>query len=550
MEILASTDDTIGKVEEEFLERVDKTLDLLKATSNFKEENVGLETDKSVRRSMPGLPAEVWVMILSFLPDKKHLRAAVHSCRYLLSLWNTNRVQLITNMLGMAPGVLEEAASSVAFPLAPLYDGTVGDIERFLQSRSRSRGWQVGGGNGHRRHTPFPVDLCIPIKMALTFTGSRNQCPASKCTFRDISRLEKIHPAVRKLTDIYIKQCAASNPKLAGTLRARRVTLGERVRIEKAFYRFELFCRAFGSFEGRWAQEAFRGFHDININTYREPDWLDDPVPHLIQEFKECFNTVELIQMHCIYGFLKRLVTPAINDMLWHDCELLELSLIGDWATDKRVSVHVLAGLHHVYNIWAAFNDRNVTGLCCLIQAVRFDEHGSSYVAQQHDTIFYHVLAAELYTRRNSSLEATKSKIAIHDTDESPRDACLAVASSIQRMGKKDPDDLRRENDGLAPHRQWGFVMWDQARLNMLGFFEQNYTSPRPRSPYLSNDLAATSTMFRQHQQRVLQRTRSQLPAHPHRIWWEGPFGTAYSLWPRQYNTWYPLAAPGSQSNV
>lgn len=87
MEILASTDDTISKVEEEFLERLDKALDLQKATSNFKEENVGLETDKSVRRSMPGLPTEVWVMILGFLPDKKHLRAAVHSCRYLLTLW-------------------------------------------------------------------------------------------------------------------------------------------------------------------------------------------------------------------------------------------------------------------------------------------------------------------------------------------------------------------------------------------------------------------------------------------------------------------------------
>lgn len=453
-------------------------------------------------------------------------------------------MQLITNMLGMAPGVLEEAASTVAFPLAPLYDRTEGNIEEFLQSRSQ--GWEVRGLDPYRRRTPFPIDLCIPIKLALTFTGSKSRCLASNCNFWDVSRLEKIHPTVRKLADIYIKQCAASNPKLAGTLRERPITLGERVRIERAFYRFELFRRAFGSFEGRWSEEPFRGFPDIA--TWQEPDWLDDPVPHLIEEFRECFDTVELIQMHCIYGFLKRLVTPAINDTLWHDCELQELSLIGHWATDERVSVHVLRGIDHVYNIWAAFNDRSVTRLCFLIQAESI-EHGGYYIAKQHDTIFYHVLAGELYTGRNSNLEVTKSKIAIHDTDESPRDACLAVASSIQRLGKKEPDDMRHENDDLAPHRQWGFVMWDQRRLDMLGFFEQNYASPRPRSPYLSDNLAATSKMFRRHQQRLLQVIRS-LPRCPDRIWWEGALGTPYTLGPRQYRTWYPLAAPGSQGNA
>lgn len=72
---------------EQVLERFDKALGLQEATSDFQEENVELKTDKPVRRSMPGLPAEVWIVILGFLSDKKHLRAAVHSCSYLLSLW-------------------------------------------------------------------------------------------------------------------------------------------------------------------------------------------------------------------------------------------------------------------------------------------------------------------------------------------------------------------------------------------------------------------------------------------------------------------------------
>lgn len=100
MEPFASTDDTISEVGEEFLdleeefldleevlERPDQASDLQKANSDFKDEVVGLETDKPVRSSMLGLPVEVWVMILGFLPDKNHVRAAVHSCRYLRSLW-------------------------------------------------------------------------------------------------------------------------------------------------------------------------------------------------------------------------------------------------------------------------------------------------------------------------------------------------------------------------------------------------------------------------------------------------------------------------------
>lgn len=431
-------------------------------------------------------------------------------------------MQLITNTLGMAPGVLEEAACAVNFPLAPIPHSTEDDSE-----------WP-------RSHFPFRKDHCISIRLALSFTGNRNRCLASSCNLRDVSRLEKIHPAVRELADVYIKQCAASNPKLAGTLRERPVTLGERARIERAFYRFEIFRRVFGSMEGQWDQGTFSPHSEWED---RDSHWLEDPVPGFIQEFKECFSTVELIQMHCIYGFLKRLVTPAINDVLWHDYKMNEYNLVGHWATDERVSTHVLLGIENVYDIWTAFNDRRVTRLCYLTE-LNMDDPMWRRIMPQHDTIIYHVLAAELYTRRDSTLEVTKSKIAIHDTDESPRDACLAVASAIRDMGKDSPEQLRRELDGLAQHRQWGFVMWDQRRLDMVGFFEQNYALPGLRSDYLSGDLTATSVMFGQHKSSLEQRFYV-----PSGIWWDGGFGPenpAYTLGPREYNTWYPLAEPES----
>jgi hypothetical protein len=61
----------------------------------------------------------------------------------------------------------------------------------------------------------------------------------------------------------------------------------ERVRIERALYRLEIFRQAF---EGLWAEDTIR--------TLFHRDWLDNAVPDFIQEFKQYFDTVELIVEH------------------------------------------------------------------------------------------------------------------------------------------------------------------------------------------------------------------------------------------------------------
>lgn len=91
IEFSAPKDDTVSKLEELSPdikeEALDKASDLQKAASDFSRETVGMDTDKPVQRTMPALPAEVWSLILSFLPDRRNLQAAVHSSRFLLSLW-------------------------------------------------------------------------------------------------------------------------------------------------------------------------------------------------------------------------------------------------------------------------------------------------------------------------------------------------------------------------------------------------------------------------------------------------------------------------------
>jgi hypothetical protein len=56
---------------------------------------------------------------------------------------------------------------------------------------------------------PFPVRLCVFTKLALSLTGIRNQYLTSRCGFWEVSRLEKLHHAVRTLADVCIEQCAA-----------------------------------------------------------------------------------------------------------------------------------------------------------------------------------------------------------------------------------------------------------------------------------------------------------------------------------------------------
>lgn len=87
MEPSACTNDTTHSVEDEPLEPLDKASNVQKEASDFRQEIMELGTNNLPRRSLLNLPVEVWCMILGFLPDKKDVRAAVHSCPELLSLW-------------------------------------------------------------------------------------------------------------------------------------------------------------------------------------------------------------------------------------------------------------------------------------------------------------------------------------------------------------------------------------------------------------------------------------------------------------------------------
>lgn len=87
MELSACTNDTTHRVEEESLEPLSKDPDLQQEASDFRKEVMELGTNNRPRRSLPDLPVEVLSLILGFLPDKKHVRAAVHSCPELLALW-------------------------------------------------------------------------------------------------------------------------------------------------------------------------------------------------------------------------------------------------------------------------------------------------------------------------------------------------------------------------------------------------------------------------------------------------------------------------------
>lgn len=69
------------------LERLNNASDLQKEAGGFGKDIVGLKANNTARISLLDLPVEVWSLIIGFLPDKKDVRAAVHSSPKLFSLW-------------------------------------------------------------------------------------------------------------------------------------------------------------------------------------------------------------------------------------------------------------------------------------------------------------------------------------------------------------------------------------------------------------------------------------------------------------------------------
>lgn len=210
------------------------------------------------------MSVEIVRMILSALPDVSSLQTTVFSCPlFYRAFWeaeNTIITQILTkqihdDVIGIATVTLE---SSYLDSINPDPESRQALLQ-FVDKRLRLR------------QSPLP----------------------RKWLLSDAARLGRLHCAVEWLADTFVTECFARKPLTSSD--APATTLEVR-RIQRALYRFEIYCNLF-----RPGPPARGSGRQRDPLFYRQQKQL----------FFENFAQLENEQLGCIHDFLFRLISPS-----------------------------------------------------------------------------------------------------------------------------------------------------------------------------------------------------------------------------------------------
>ncbi|KAI1371051.1 hypothetical protein F4677DRAFT_436620 [Hypoxylon crocopeplum] len=355
-----------------------------------------------------GLPLELVRMVLSALSDVASLQAAVLSCPLFYHPFLEAETAITT------PVLLNQIDANV-LPKA---------LATFESSQLR------------------PHDTDPKTWEAVTDFVTRNlrqrPCAPTSWSLLKALRLERLHFHVDRLTKKFV-EVALTNPPLNPS--TSTATCQERCRIERALFRFELYCN------------LFRESMGVQPSIYGEQKQL----------FFANFAPWENEQLGCIHDFLVRAVSPAFNDIAEHDVAWgvfqVEYSNRVDSPFIQEVLSLGLEKLHQIVNAetyeerWRLLNSRE-----CPNATVSFLHDGLQGANERNDNIFLDDMTPE-----DEVVHIKQPFFA--DQDSGPADV-WRWAHQEESWANWVYQENRR---GL---RQWGYVMWDRSRLNAVGIFQ------------------------------------------------------------------------------
>ncbi|TGJ80711.1 hypothetical protein E0Z10_g8051 [Xylaria hypoxylon] len=361
-----------------------------------------------------GLPVELLRMILEFLPDASSLYTAVLSCSLFHSiLWGAEEAitaQVVLNQMGA--GVLPEAM--MAFESAPL-----------------------------RPHNTDPKSRQA-ISDYIVQNIQQRPNPPRLCSLRRALYLSRLHFCVDALAKEFAATALAKHPLSRYSLPS---TCQEISRIERALYRFEIYCNLFRESEKRFAGS--------------ESPLNDERKSLFFANFAPCENE----QLGCVLDFLVRTVSPIFNEVAEHDVGWGSANVDYDNKPDNPYIQSVLSrGLAKIYAISVAetyekqYRALNATksphanfGFLC---------EGLEYDANEpyNDRVYVEDITPENETR-------FIKRPFFKDSDPGPANAWRWAHIEETRSKWVYIED-RREL------REWGYVMWDQRRLDKVGIFQ------------------------------------------------------------------------------
>ncbi|KAK8136767.1 hypothetical protein PG984_004707 [Apiospora sp. TS-2023a] len=369
-----------------------------------------------------GLSVELVRLVLSALPDVASLRATILSCPLFYSAFLEAEGAITTRVLlgQIDASVLPEAIAALESSRLRLDGGeeiyNEGVVRAFMDQ--------------NLRHRPL-----VPRSWSLL----------------EALRVTQLHVSVGELVAKFINE-ATSEPPLIRS-RSISVTRQELCRIERALYRFEIYCNIFGGSLTRSPISLTR------LRFYREQKRL------FFTNFAPCENE----QLGCIHDFLVRAVTPAFDDIVDHDIAWGASNV--DYGTINSPSIQriLFSGLDKLHQITQAeayekrygllYDSR--TGVCSPLARELFLYNGLLLANEQT-----HIIFLKWLTPDDDVLRINHPYFP--DPDPGPADAwrwAHQEESWAHWVYQPKRRDLRR----------WGYVMWDRSRLEAIDLFRESW---------------------------------------------------------------------------
>ncbi|KAH0592215.1 hypothetical protein MHUMG1_10071 [Metarhizium humberi] len=360
--------------------------------------------------SIERLSVELLQMVLLELPDVSSLRAAALSCPLLYEVFLHAETTITTQVLlkQIDDSVLPEA--ELVFLSSSLHHGPEPEYQHSL------------------------VDF-------ITQNLRQRPTPPSSWSLQKALQLERLHLCVSELTQKFVHTTLTTYPMTQSECTATRL---ERCRIERAFYRFEIYCSLF-----RMLPEIY-----AELPTHIEQKRL----------FFACFAPWENEQLGCIHDFLVRAVSPAFNDIAEHDIAWGAFRVEYDDKIDSPFIQHLLSrGLKKLLSVILAETylerHRLLYSRGCPPVTDNFLHEGLESANGHNDNV-----SLESLSPREEALLFKHSFF--RDPDSGPRDAWKWAHLEESRshwVYVEDRDNIRR----------WGYVMWDRCRLDSVAILQK-----------------------------------------------------------------------------
>ncbi|KAK7935315.1 hypothetical protein PG985_000810 [Apiospora marii] len=378
-----------------------------------------------------GLSVELVRLVLSALPNVASLRATVLSCPIFYSAFIGAEVAITTRVLlgQIDASVLPEAIAALESSRLRRNDGQElcdeGAVLAFMDQ--------------NLRHRPD-----VPRSWSLT----------------EAFRVTQLHVPVSELAIRFVNEATDKSP--LNRSRSISVTCQEVCRIERALYRFEVYCNIF-----RGSEMLFRSpVLPMRLRFYREQQRL----------FFTNFAPWENEQLGCIHDFLVSAVTPGqlltFDDIVDHDVAWGASNVEYGEAEAPSIQRILFSGLENLHQIAEAETYEKRYGLIHHYRAGRgsplstelFLYHGLLGANEQT-----HIICLKWLMPQDDVLRTKQP--CFSDSDPGPADAwrwAHQEESWAHWVYQANRRDLRR----------WGYVMWDRSRLKVIGLFREPWLDP------------------------------------------------------------------------